>query len=338
MANQRRVAVLLNRRAQGVTRAVVRWFEARVAREDLYVAASVDEGRAAVRAIVAAGHDVLVPGGGDGTFMECAAELVRLAPPAMPALLPLRLGTGNAVHDVCGSSPPGPAGWARDLARAADPDEVPSPLRLLDVDGRLTQFAGVGLDADWAADYAWLVKRHVGNGPLLPLVRGAPGYLATALGLTIPRLVLRPHVELTLTALGAAAALDDDGRDVAHHADGAVLFAGPATLAAASTVPSYSAGFRFFPHVDRIGPRFEIRVGAGGLRDVVGQARRLLLGGDQRAPGLLRAFAARGLRVELARARRYHVGGDVLAPTRGFTIRLAPRPVPIVRPRSSVRP
>ena len=325
------MAVLLNPRAQGVTAARLRWFRSEVPAADLFVPGSLDETRAAVGTIVGAGHDVICPGGGDGTFMDVAAELIRLAPASMPALLPLRLGTGNAVHDVVGASRPSPRGLRRDLARAADPRETPTPLRLLEVDGRLTQFTGVGLDADWAADYAWLIKQHVGNGLLLPLVRGAPGYLATAVGLTIPRLLRRPQVTVKLVAIGAASRLDRAGRPVAELADGATLFEGPATLAAASTVPSYSAGFRFFPHVDRIGARFELKVGIARALDIVRHARRLLGGAE--GPAHVLDFAAAGVRVELPEATRYHVGGDVLPPARGFSITLGPRPVLVLRPR-----
>ncbi len=334
MTARRRVAVLLNRRAQGVTAARLRWFQAEVPAADLFITDGEREGEDAIRTVVAAGYEVLCPGGGDGTFMATAAELLRLAPAAMPALLPLRLGTGNAVHDVCGASRPTPRGLAHDLARAGDPREQPTPLRLLLVDGRLTQFAGIGLDADWQADYTQMVKRRVGNGPLLPLVRGAPGYLATAVGLTIPRLLRRPHVTLTLTAVGAARRLGPDGRTVAELADGAVLFSGPATLAAASTVPSYSAGFRFFPHVDRIGAAFEIKVGVASLRDVVLGARAALGLGQGTAGGSrLLDFAATGLRIELPTAAQYHVGGDVLPSVRSLTVALSPGAVQVLRPR-----
>lgn len=321
---------MLNTHAQGVTAARVRWFRARVAADDLFVTASLADGEAALRTILARGHDVVCAGGGDGTFMETAATLLRLAPAQLPALFALRLGTGNAVHDVCGASPPTDAGLARDLARAADPQQPATPLHLLDVDGRLTQFAGVGLDADWQADYTHVVKRRVGNGPLLPLLRGAPGYLATALARTIPRLVREPHVLLRIVAQAPADALDARGHATTTHAAGDVLFEGPATLAAASTVPSYSAGFRFFPHVDAIGARFELRVGTAGLGDVVRTAATMLRGGQA---SLGHAFAATSVRIELPAARRYHVGGDVLAPTDTLTIGLAPRPVPVLRAR-----
>jgi len=329
----RRVAVVLNRRAQGVTPARLRWFRAHVPAEDLFVTEAADEGRAAVRAVVERGYDVLCPGGGDGTFMVAAAELIALAPARMPALMALRLGTGNAVHDVCGSSRPTPRGLARDLARAADPHDEPAPLRLLEVDGRITQFTGVGLDADWAADYAWLIKRHVGTGPLLPLVHGVPGYVMTAVGLTIPRLIRRPFVAVRLVAIGVAHRLDADGREIDEIADGGVLYEGPATLAAASCVASYSAGLRFFSHVEQLGDAFEVKVATASALAVLLHARRVLGGGHD--PSRVQDFSARGLRVELPTATRYHVGGDVLPAARAFTVGRCRQAVPVLRPPRS---
>jgi len=324
----RRVAVLLNRAAQGVTAARLRWFRDHVPAGDLFV----PDGIAAARgpeSTIARDHDVVCTGGGDGTFMLAAETLLALAPARLPALLPLRLGTGNAVHDTCGSSPPTPRGLAHDLARAADPGARIAPLRLLEVDGRLTQFAGVGLDADWAADYAQLIKRHVGTGPLLPLLRGAPGYALTALALTLPRLVRRPFVTVTLIAPDGAEALDGDGRAIHRLPPGATLYTGPATMVSMSTVASYSAGFRFFRHVDRIGDAFELKVAVASAFQVMRHARRLLAGAAD--PARMLDFAVRTLRVELPVATRYHVGGDVAPATRGFTVGTSARAVPVLR-------
>jgi hypothetical protein len=261
--------------------------------------------------------------------MLTAATLVALAPAHMPALLPLRLGTGNAIHDLCGASPPTPRGLAHDLARAGDPASPPTPLRLLDVDGQLTHFAGVGLDADWAADYAWLIKRHVGAGRLLPLVRGTPGYALTALALTIPRLLRRPFVSLRIVALGPAARLDAHGQPAQPFRDGDTLFDGLATMASASTVPSYSAGLPYFRHVDRIGDAFELKIAFAGPYDVLRHARRVLAGEPD--PARTHAVSARANRIDLPTPARYHVGGDVLPATRSFTIRTSPHSVLVLR-------
>lgn len=322
--------MLLNRRAQGVTAARLRWFRANVPAGDLFVPDGVADAEATVAAIAARGFDVLCLGGGDGTFMLAATALIAHAPDRMPALLPLRLGTGNAIHDVCGSSPPTPHGLARDLARAADPDEQPSPLRLLDVDGRAAHFAGVGLDADWAADYAWLVKRHIGAGALLPLVRGAPGYALTALTMTLPRLLRRPSVPIKLVARGPATRLDGTGRPAQEFSSGATLYDGPITMVSASTVPSYSAGLRYFRHADTLADAFELKVAIASAYDVVRHARRLLAGEPD--PSRILDFAARDVEIELPTPARYHVGGDVLPPALRVGVAMSRHSIPVLRP------
>jgi diacylglycerol kinase family enzyme len=339
LPSARRVAVLLNRRAQGVTAAREAWFRANVPAEDLFVTETIEAGRAAIRAVVERGYDVACPGGGDGTFMFTAAELLAIDPPParLPALLALRLGTGNAVHDVCGSAPPTPAGLAADLARARDPAHPASPLRLLLVDGtRLAQFAGVGLDADWQADYADVVKRRIGTSRLMPLLRGVPGYVATAVSRTIPRLVVQPPLQVRVVAVAGGARLDAAGATVAAVAAGEDLYTGPATMVAASTVPSYSAGMRFFPDVDRIGEAFELKVTLGGAVAVVRHFAKVLRG--EHVPGHVFAFAAREVRIEVSPAARYHVGGDVMPATSALRVGIHPRTVPVVRGRAPAAP
>lgn len=316
----RRVAVLLNRGAQGVTAARLAWFAREVPRDDLYVTEHAS--LAALRTIVGRGYDVVCTGGGDGTFMRVASELLALAPPRLPALLPLRLGTGNAVHDVAGASPPTRRGLRADLAHAADPRAPIAPLRLLDVNGELTQFAGAGLDADWADDYARLIKRRVGHGRWLPLARGVPGYALTAALRTIPRLLRHPFLDVTVTAPDGARPLDGGALT------GPLLHRGPATMVSASTVPSYSAGFRYFRHADAIGDAFEVKIAVAGPLQVLRHARRVLAGAPD--PSLVRDFATTRLHIALAAPAHYHVGGDVAPPTRSITIALGPA-IPVVR-------
>lgn len=306
----------------------MRWFRAQVPAEDLWIPDGVERMREGMAEIVERGYEVVCVGGGDGTFM-LVAEALRGCGNRQPAVMALRLGTGNAVHDVCGASPPTRQGLLRDLARAGDARAQVTPLRLLEVEGRLTHFAGVGLDADWAADYARLIKRHVGTGPLLPLVRGVPGYALTAVALTIPRLVRQPFVGVKLIARGPAVRLGEGGRPEGEIADGQVLYEGKATMASASTVPSYSAGFRYFRNVDRIGDAFEVKVAVASAYQVVRHARRVL--GGEHDPERVLDFAAWGLRVELASEVRYHVGGDVMPATTAFTIELSRHSVPVLR-------
>jgi hypothetical protein len=190
---------------------------------------------------------------------------------------------------------------------------------------------GIGLDADWQADYADVVKRRVGNGKLLPLLRGVPGYVATAVSRTIPRLLVRPPLQVRVVAVTGGSRLDEAGRAVAELAAGETCYAGPATMVAASTVPSYSAGMRFFSNVDRIGDALELKVTMGNAVDVVRHFGRVLKG--EHVPGKVLDFAVREARIEVTPPARYHVGGDVQPATSELRVGIHPRTVPVVRGR-----
>jgi len=328
---ERSVAVLLNRNAQAVGPRVLAWFRTRLPPASLHVVATLDESRAALARVLADGFGALCVGGGDGSFQQVVADLIALTPePApRPVLMPLRLGTGNAIADVAGASDGRAIGLARDLARAAS-DEPGRALGLLEVEGRITHFTGVGLDADWAGDYTWLIKQRLGRGRLLPLVRGLPGYLMTAFGLTLPRLLVRPRRPIRIVALADVRRLDLRGRTTATIADGDVVHAGEVSVAAASTVVPYSAGLPFFPFADDLEGAFQLRASDLGLGGVLARLPRARSGAFD-DPKHVWDFAARAVRFEFAEPTQWHVGGDVQPPVTSLTVRSSPSTVQLLR-------
>ncbi len=331
----RQLAVIVNRNAQGVT---VRSLEQlrRIAGPDLYVSATLEEARAAARAVLDRGYRALAIGGGDGTFMQVVADLIAAAaaPEQLPVLMPLRLGTGNAIADVSGSSRPSPRGLGRDLARAAG-DEPPGRLKLLEVDGRIAHFTGVGLDADYAADFRWLMKDRNFGGVLGRLSRGVPGLVVTAAVLTVPRLLARPPRRARIVALDEPAWRLTDRGEKSHavFGPGEVIYDGPFSIAAASTIHSYSNRMNFFPFAEALEGAFQLRVSAMTGPEILRSLVRAF-DGTFRHPRLL-DFAARAVAVELDAPARFHIGGDLHGPAARFTVRLAPCSVPILFRRPS---
>lgn len=328
--------MLCNLNAQRASRKLVEALRAAVPAEDFLATRSFDEATVAAETIVARGHGAVCVGGGDGTFMQLCTDLLALVPPAeaarLPALLPLRLGTGCAIADVCASSPASAAGFAADVERART-DAAISPLRLMEVAGRLTHFAGVGLDANYADDFRRIVKQGLQRTPLAPLVRGVPGLVITATALTVPRLMVRPRQAMRIVNLGAPARrLGPDGRPFGDPiAAGETLHEGRVTIAAAATIFSYAFGMRFFPFVDQIGDAFQLRVSsAGALRAVATLPKTFK--GTYANSDVLWDFAATAVAIELESPAAFHAGGDVQGKTDRVEIRLAKRTVPILRP------
>ncbi len=329
----RRAAVLLNRSAQRVTPDLVEWVRSVVPAESLFVTASVEAARAAAEAVVKQGYEALCVGGGDGTFMLAARDLLELAPGKVPVLFPLRLGGGNAIHDVCGSSPPTFAGLAADLARAAG-EEPASPLGLLEVDGALTHFTGVGVDANHVENYDSLIKQKLRPGPLGPLARGVPAILLTALVRDLPKLVAGRRSTLRLVNEGEPVfRLDASGEPTgAAVPTGGVLYEGPITIAAAATISQYSREITFFPFADRLEGKFHLRVSCARPAEIITNLPGILRG-TYFNPATVFDFAATRVRFELSEAVAMHIGGDLQPRTRAFTVAQSGYVVPILRGR-----
>jgi diacylglycerol kinase family enzyme len=328
----RRIAVMLNRNAQRVTPQLVSWMRAWLPADDLFVSGSLEEARAAAAAVVERGYGALCVGGGDGTLVQTARDLLALAPAArLPALLPLRLGGGNAIHDVCGSSAPTHDGLAADLARAAS-DETPGVLRLLEVDGQLAHFTGIGIDAKHTEDVRWLIKERLGRGPLAPLLRGVPGIVLAVLVRTLPRLLLEPRVAVRIVNAGAPALrFDASGAPAGDPLPtGATLHDGPVVIAAAATITQYSRGMTFFPFAERFDDRFHLRLSNAGAGEILFHLPGVFAG-TYRNVATTWDFAVESIRVEAIHPIPLHIGGDPQPRTTAFTIKLSPHRIPVLR-------
>jgi len=259
--SQRRVAVVLNGNAKAVSERVVR--DLRSLMDDpssLFVSRSLDQGQFVARHIVNKGVDVVLCGGGDGTFCQVVSDVAALHPRKMPSFGVLRLGTGNALASALDASGSNLDGLAADLARARRRDSD-ADLNLLRIEGRLSPFAGIGLDSLILSDYN-SVKRSLAGTPLGGLVQGGPGYAAAIATRSLWRILLEEKPEITIRNDGAPAQrIDILGRPVGRPVPrGAILFKGPVTIAAASTIPFYGLGLRLFPQADQRVDRFQLRV------------------------------------------------------------------------------
>lgn len=333
----RRVAILLNRRAQRVTPGLVEKVAAACGAGDLFVTGSLDEARAAARAIVERGYDVVCVGGGDGTFIQAAADLLAATEGEPPAMLPLRLGSGNAIADVCGAGPHTARGVVEDVEHARR-GGVQRTLRLLNVEGRPAHFAGVGIDAKLNEDFQALVKEGIGRGRLGRVFHGTPGIVLSVVTRTIPRLIVEPKLRLRVRNLrGEARRLDEDGRPAgAPIGPDELLYEGPVTIAAASTVTQYARGLTFFPFADSLGDAFQVRVSSGGARELLPNMRSIFAG-TYRNPDKVHDFAATAVRFELPEPGPVHVGGDLWGHRAELTIELDPRTVTLVAHARAVR-
>jgi diacylglycerol kinase family enzyme len=330
-----RVAVLLNANARRVTPSVLRALSRVVARGDLYVSRSPLDARRIAHAVVEQGYHTVFLGGGDGTFVGFADEVLNLASRRRVSHLPhfgiLKLGTGNGLANWVNASG-GRSGSIVEDVRRARAGDVPGyrALELLCVEGRRAPFASLGVDAQLLNDYVWL-KERVSGSWLSRLLTGSRGYAAAVVLRTLPQALVRPltaQCEIINRGPTAAYRVGPDGQPLEVIAPGELLYKGPAMLTAASTIPYYGYGLRMFPFAGLQPGRMHLRVGVVRPLSVVSNLGRMWRG--QWFPEGVQDFLAAGVDVRFDRPVPFQVAGDAAGPRSELTMVVAPERISLV--------
>jgi diacylglycerol kinase family enzyme len=322
--------VLLNANARQVGPRIIRALSHVVPENDLLLSHSPLEARGIGRKVIERGYESVFCGGGDGTFMAFANEIIAEALRArasLPRFGVLRLGTGNGLAELVGASPLRNDRFLDDVLRARS-GEVPGhrKLDLLDVAGQRTPFAGVGVDGRLLNDFNW-VKENWGRGVMGPVFGGRGGYFSAAALRTLPHYLTHPlfaQCEVINGSVGPAYRLDAEGRVVRL------------MMAAVSTVPFYGFSFRMFPFAGRRQRTMHLRLGALTPGEVLTHLPQLWKG--EYFPGeRIRDFHAAEVTVRFDRPMPLQVGGDAHGEREQVTFSLAPEQLELLdfspRPR-----
>lgn len=264
-----RVAVVVNGNAKSVTDEVIETLDQILDSGDLFVSRRVEESEQIARTLVDRGYGTILTGGGDGTFTVVVTAVVKEArrrSARLPRFGLLRLGTGNSLAWVLGAGQTGQHGASARRALAADLARLSSdagsrPLRLVEAEGMISPFCGFGIDAEMLRDYT-AVKQRLARGPLKRFAPGAISYAIAATTRTIPSYVVRktPHCRVINEGTDAVRIGEKGAVVGAPMRRGAVIYEGPAKIAAASTIPYYGFGFRMFPYADERPDRMHLRL------------------------------------------------------------------------------
>lgn len=331
-----RVAVILNQNARGVRPEVLERLGRLVPERDLFVSRSVSDSAKIARAVVAQAYDGVLFGGGDGTFVQCLSDIASAAEVhalPLPGVGVLRLGTGNALADALGASRPTLDGLVKDLrrARVARGEKT---LPLLAVGGKLTPFAGCGLDAQILDDFARLGEQIDQLGGTLAPKLGAGARYALTVGLrSVPRFLTTRLPEVEVRNDGDDAYRIDwrTGRilDEQPIARGEVLFRGRAALCSASTIPYFGLSMKMFPYSNARPGRFQLRCSTASAYETLRNLPAVFRG-EYRSPRL-HDFLCQAIRVRVERPVPFQVGGDLQdGPRSEVDISLAERPVRVL--------
>lgn len=326
-----RVAVVVNGNAKRVTDDLVDILDQIVQSGDLFVSRSLEEGDEIARTIARRGYPTVLTAGGDGTFVQMVTKITKEARetgvPA-PRFGLLRLGTGNALAWVLGAQNPRHRGVIADLGRLRK-EGGSRKMKLLDVEGTLTPFAGFGIDAIALHDYE-LTKKTLGRSALTkPIASGGAAYLIAVVGKTMPQYLLRPHPRVKIVNEGEpVVCLGRDGEPVREIPRGDVLYEGPCRMVALSTIPYWGFGARIFPFADDRDDRFSLRVVDINSFQVAVHIRKIWDGSYR--SDTLHDFLCEHVSVHFEEPMPMQIGGDPVGTRTAVHARLAPEPIEVV--------
>lgn len=332
-----RVAVLLNANARKVSDRIRRALSHVVPEGDLFFSRAELDARRIAQQVVDRGYETVFVGGGDGTFtcfLNEIATQVRLRrghhPTPMPRFGVLKLGTGNSVASLVKASSTRADGFVDDVLRArAGEISGYRTIDLLDIDGKLAPFAGLGLDGKLLNDYNQL-KHSFADGPLSGFLTGAGGYFASVAFKTVPyylansnavdcEVVNGPH---TAYRMGA------DGTPSETFAPGQTLYRGPLMMAAAGTVPFYGFELRMFPFAGKRAGMMNLRVGTLPTTSILANLPKLWSG--TWFPEGLKDFLVRDATIRFSREMPFQISGDAQGYREQVHFQVAREPIDVV--------
>jgi diacylglycerol kinase family enzyme len=314
-----RVAVLLNANAKRVDEKVHRALSHVVPEGDLFLTRTFEEARAVARTVVDRRYPTVFTGGGDGTFVGFLNEIHNVLDRRRTGPLPrgraprfglLKLGTGNALAGLCGASSASTEGLVDDILRARA-GEVPGVLKLelLQTEGKRSPFAGVGIDAGILNHYME-IRRAAAKGPLGNLLSGFGGYAVAIAGRSIPSFLTQTNPRMEVRSRGFAQRVGPDGKPVGCAlGPGALLYEGPALIAAASTVPYYGYNLKIFPFAGSRRGMFHLRIANVPIAKIIPNIYPALWNGTWFPEGMF-DFLAEDVEIRLDRKAPFQIGGD----------------------------
>jgi diacylglycerol kinase family enzyme len=325
------VAVVLNGNARSVTGEVIGILTQVLPAGDLFVTHRAEDVPAFAHAVIDRGFSTVLVGGGDGTFVSVVSSVVQIARDRArpcPRFGVLRLGTGNAMGQSMGASVPTARGIASDILSIKG-GVGSRRIRLVEVEGRLAPFAGLGLDAMILGDYV-AVRRAFEGTPLARLASGGWGYAAAVVTRSIPRYVRGSAFGAHVVNLGEPALrLDSDGRPLGPAIPaGDVVLDGRVKMASVSTIPYYGMGFRMFPFTGERSDRMQLRMTTAGALELVAHLPKIWKG--RYGSDTILDFWCTRVRLELDRPTALQIGGDAHGERTDVTFALSDEEIEVV--------
>jgi diacylglycerol kinase family enzyme len=331
-----RIAVVVNGNAKSVSAEVIATLDQILDGGDLYVSRRIEDSEGIAKSLLDRGYDTILTGGGDGTFTVVVTAVVREARArgvVAPRFGLLRLGTGNSLAWVLGASKTGSGprvarALSADIARLRA-DAGSRPLALLEVEGMLSPFCGFGIDANVLHDYAE-TKKLLAHAPFAKATSGIVAYAIAASTRTIPQYLLKPtpHCRVVNRGGDVYRVGKNGGPGGSPIRPGSVIYEGPATIAAVSTIPYYGFGFRMFPHAEERPGKAALRVSTISSY-IYTRNFGAIWRGEYYNPEVLFDYFVDAVEIEFDPPTNFQIGGDIMGERTKVLAKLID-PIPVV--------
>lgn len=287
MPGETKIAVVLNGTARNVTQSVINEVRRQLTNEKLYISNSLEHSKKIAKKIIDGRFEVVMCGGGDGTFGRIITDIHSLKPKKMPAFGVLRLGTGNGVAEALGVAPYAQSwtgevkGIEGELNQAKNPNARINKT-ILKINETYAPFAGIGMDGVILNDYN-AIKTFLDKIPLVPKKnRGTIDYALAITMISFWRYFLSEKMPLFIVRNG-----NKEAHRIGYHGDpvgtlkpGEILYRGPALVISASTIPYYGWGVRAFPQANSFLMKdfFQLRISSMDILETLFQLPALFFG------------------------------------------------------------
>lgn len=329
---EQRIAVVVNGNAKNATADVISTLDQILNGGDLFVSRKLSDARHIAKTLVERGYGTVLTGGGDGTFTVMVTEVVheaRRAGRPLPRFGLLKLGTGNALAWVVGAQGATQHELQADIGRLIE-DAGSRTMRLIEVEGFIAPFCGLGADALVLADYG-KVKTALGKTPLKRVAPGPLGYILATTTRSIPRFIAKkmPYCRVRNDG-GEAYRLGAKGARIGPPiATGQTLYEGPMRICGLSTIPYYGYGFRMFPYTEERPDRMNLRIATIGPASFIRHFSEIWRG-DYDNPEEVFDYLVDAVTIEVDPETDFQIAGDPRGKRKTISALLSPTPIKLV--------
>jgi hypothetical protein len=204
------------------------------------------------------------------------------------------------------------------------------PIHLVEVEGWIAPFCGVGVDASMLGDYA-KTRALLNRTPLAPMASGLLSYGLAAITRTIPASVFgpMPHIRVINRGVDAQRIGAKGMRLGAAYGPGDTIYEGPARVAAISTIPFYGFGFRVFPYANERPERMHLRISTITAGPFIRNFKAIWQG-DYSSNEYLFDYLVEAVEIQVDPAIGLQVGGDYMGERTSVEAAITAEPIRLV--------